>query len=123
MQAGALEGKRVLIAEDCWHIAFSLKTVLEGEGVAVVGPAATVARSCRLLAAEAIDLALVDFNLRGEMAWPLLDGLAARGIRCIVVSGYRNIAGLDETMVTQLGKPVRPGRLLGAMRSAMACAV
>ena len=121
MQTDDLAGKRILIAEDAWHIACSLKMTLEVEGVEVIGPAATVARACRLLTKEDLDLALVDFNLRGEMAYPLLDALVARGIKSVVLSGYRDISGLDAAMVTFLGKPVRPSRLLGAMRSAMAC--
>lgn len=119
MQAEVLEGKRVLIAEDSWHIAFALKTTLEVEGAVVVGPAATLGQAQSLLAEREVDVALVDVNLRGEMAHPLLDALGARGIKVIVLSGYRNIPDLDTRTVAVLGKPVQTDRLLAAMRTAV----
>ncbi len=120
MNDGALRGKRVLIAEDSWHVAHALKLTVEGEGGEVVGPTPTVARACRLLAEGEVDLALVDVDLRGEMAYPLLEALAARGIRAVVLSGYGDAAKLDREAVMVLGKPVQPDGLLRAMRSSLA---
>jgi hypothetical protein len=43
-----LKGVRVLVVEDHWHVANSLKLLLETEGMEVSGPAATTADACRL---------------------------------------------------------------------------
>ena len=119
MQAGALEGKRVLIAEDCWHIAFALKMTLESEGARVIGPAASLKKARRLLEDDEVDVALVDVNLRGELAYPLLEALAARGVKSVVLSGYQDLSGLGHNTVAVLGKPVQPTQLLRAMRRAV----
>lgn len=120
MTEGVLEGKRVLIAEDSWHVAHALRMTVESEGGEVVGPSPTVARACRLLAEGQVDLALVDVDLRGEMAYPLLEALAARGIRAVVLSGYGDRVKLDCEAVLVLGKPVQPDRLVRAMRKVLA---
>ena len=119
MTEGVLTGKKVLIAEDSWHVANALRMTVEGEGGEVVGPSPTVARACRLLDEGEVDLALVDLDLRGEMAYPLLEALAARGIRAVVLSGYGNGPRLDRESVTVLGKPVQPDGLVRAMRRAL----
>lgn len=113
------EGKKILIAEDSWHIAHALKIMVEGEGAEVLGPVPTVSRACRLLDESEIDLALVDFNLRDETAFPLIEALIARGVKCIVLSGYRNLGGLDGSVVAVLGKPVQPEVLLRAVGQAL----
>ena len=121
MEADTFTGRRVLIAEDSWHVAQSLKMTVEAEGAEVVGPVPTVDRACRLLAETDVDLALVDVNLRDQMAWPLLEALADRGVRSVVLSGYRqNSEDLDYggMTVAVLGKPVQPQGLIRAMRSA-----
>lgn len=119
METGALDGKRVLIAEDSWHVAYALKMTVEGEGAEVLGPAPTVTRACNLLAENEVDLALVDVNLRDETAHPLIEALAARGIKAVVLSGYARPGDFDARMVAVLGKPVQPDRLLAAMRTAL----
>ena len=121
MGADAFKGKRVLIAEDSWHVAQALKMTVEAEGAEVVGPAPTVERACRLLAEGEVDVALVDVNLRDQMAWPLLDALADRGIKSVVLSGYQKKDGNGDygrTTVAVLGKPVQPDGLIKAMRRA-----
>ena len=54
----------------------------------VVGPAATVAEAEKLLLSHALDVAVVDINLRGEQAYGLIDRLHAHGVPIIVASGY-----------------------------------
>lgn len=119
METGALKGKRVLIAEDSWHLAHALKMTVESEGAEVVGPVPTVKRACDLMADSEVDLALVDVNLRDETAHPLIEALVARGIKVLVLSGYARAGDFDESAVAVLGKPVQPERLLAAMRRAL----
>ena len=118
MATAALDGMRVLIAEDSWPIALSLKATLERAGAQVVGPVPTVARACRLLDEEDIGLALVDVSLRDGMAHPLIEALTARGVKTVVLSGYPDVAGLDRDKVVLLAKPVEPEQLIEALRSA-----
>jgi CheY-like chemotaxis protein len=79
---------RVLIVEDTWHVANALKALLEELGASVVGPATTLDVAERLLAAQTPEVAIVDINLRGEMAYRLIDRLNDRGARIVVISGY-----------------------------------
>jgi hypothetical protein len=65
-----LKGVPVLVIEDVWHVAKSMKSMLE-ELMQVVGPPATTARS--LAAAQRPKLAIVDVNLKNESACCLID--------------------------------------------------
>ena len=89
-----LQGLRVLVVEDGWQVADALKLSLEQMGMVVAGPAAT-AREAQCLATECRpDLAIVDVNLQGEMAYELMDWLHDRGIQVVVISGYEDLPGL-----------------------------
>ena len=83
-----LAGVRVLVVEDIWHVARALKGLLEGLGMEVIGPAATVSEAEEHAAAQMPELALIDINLKGEMAYSLIDHLHDEGVPIIVVSGY-----------------------------------
>ena len=83
--ASGLRGVRVLVVEDTWLVAKALKTALEGLGMVVAGPASNTADADRLVAEETPDLAVVDVNLKGEMAYGLIDRMHDRGVRVVVV--------------------------------------
>jgi DNA-binding response OmpR family regulator len=83
-----LEGARVLIVEDEYLLADDLVRALGARGVDVVGPVATLDGAARLVEQERIDGAIVDINLRGEMAYPIADRLSAAGIPFVIASGY-----------------------------------
>jgi DNA-binding NarL/FixJ family response regulator len=57
-------------------------------GYVVIGPAATVGQALALVEAEAIDAAVLDINLNGELSYAVADALAARGAPYVFVSGY-----------------------------------
>jgi DNA-binding NtrC family response regulator len=84
----ALQGARVLVVEDAWHVAEAMKLVLQQVGISVIGPAANVPDATRLITSHELDLALVDINLKQETAVGVIDELHARGIPLIIVSGY-----------------------------------
>jgi DNA-binding response OmpR family regulator len=113
-----LRGVRVLVVEDQWHVANALKLLFEAEGMVVSGPVATTT-AARRLAAEKPDLAVVDINLSGEMAYDLIDQLHGQGVRIIVVSGYSVLPRLTEKVVGVLQKPFNGPELLAALRSAL----
>ena len=70
-----LRGMRVLLVEDSWQVADALKLLLEKAGMIVSGPVASANEAQSLVAEHSPTLAVVDVNLKGEMAYAL-DGLA-----------------------------------------------
>src|SRR5215208_4198740 len=72
-----LSGEHVLVAEDECVIALDLTDMLESAGATVIGPAATVREALRLAMSEAVDRALLDFNLADDEVTPGLELLAA----------------------------------------------
>lgn len=83
-----LKGVHVLVVEDTWHVAKALKAALENLGMHVSGPAATVAEAKQLVAARKPALAVVDVNLKRELASGLIEDLHGQGVGIVVVSGY-----------------------------------
>jgi DNA-binding response OmpR family regulator len=113
----ALKGVRILVVEDVWHVAKAMKGALELLGMHVVGPTATTAEARRLTAAEKPRLALVDVNLRKEMAFDLIDELHAQGIQVVVVSGYASIPVAKDRLAGHLQKPFSGTELTAALRA------
>ena len=113
-----LRGVRVLVVEDHWHVANALRLLLETEGMEVSGPAASLEEAERLLVASAPDLAIVDINLKGEMAYGLIDQLNDQGVRIVVVTGYAVQPRLTGKVAAVLQKPFNGPELLAALRRA-----
>ena len=113
-----LKGVWVLAVEDTWHVAKAMKGLLERLEMLVVGPTAAEAR--RLIAKNKPRLALVDFNLKHEMAGGLIGELHAQGIIVIVVSGYAAPDVANEKVAAFLQKPFSGDELITAMRTACA---
>lgn len=115
-----LRGMHVLVVEDQWQVAMALKSLLEVHGLQVSGPVAKVADALLLAANNEPDFAIVDMNLKGEMAYRLIERLHDQGIRVVVVSGYAVLPGLTEKAAAVLRKPFNGPELLAAMRGALA---
>ena len=111
-----LKGASVLIVEDQWHVARTLKSLLHTEGAEVRGPAATMADAQRLAVEQKPDLAVVDINLKGEMAYALIDQLHDQGVRVVVVSGYAVLPRLTDKVAAVLQKPFNAPELLTVLR-------
>ena len=69
-------------------VAWLLEDMLADLGCAVVGPAASVDQALAMIDAEAIDVAVLDVNLKGEMSYPVADALAAHGVPFVFSTGY-----------------------------------
>lgn len=82
------ERLRILAVEDEAMIAMELEDMLEELGHEVIGPAATVEEAVGLLEISAPDAAIVDANLGGTSAKPLVEALEARGVPFVLASGY-----------------------------------
>jgi DNA-binding response OmpR family regulator len=117
--ASDLRGVRVLVVEDTWLVAKALKTALEGLGMVVAGPASNTADADRLVAEETPDLAVVDVNLKGEMAYGLIDRMHDRGVRVVVVSGYAVLPSSTKKAAAILQKPFSGAELQATLCQVM----
>ena len=88
-----LKGLRVLVVEDEAMVALQLEDMLQELGCATVGPASRVGQALDLLRKHAIDAAVLDLNVAGELVYPVADVLAGRGLPYIFATGY-GAAGL-----------------------------
>ena len=104
--------RRVLLIEDEYFLADDLGRMLAERGLEVVGPVATLDQASRLLETEKVECAVLDINLRGEMAFPIADRLVERGISFVFATGYSRSALPDRfSHVPLLEKPFDPDRL------------
>ena len=88
-------GRRVLLVEDEMLVVWLLEDMLADLGCAVVGPAASVNQALAMIDAEAIDVAVLDLNLNGQMSYPIADALATRGVPFVFSTGYDKDTLLD----------------------------
>jgi len=115
--AEVLKAVSVLVVEDAWHVANAMRSALEALGMHVVGPTATTAEARRLVAATKPKIALVDVNLKREMACDLIGDLQEQGIKVIVVSGYASPPVPRESVAAFLQKPFSGNELITVIRS------
>jgi CheY-like chemotaxis protein len=87
--------RRVLVVEDEMIVAWLLQDLLADLGCVVVGPAANVNQALGMIEAEAVDAAVLDVNLNGQMSYPIADALAARGVPFLFSTGYHKDTLLD----------------------------
>jgi DNA-binding response OmpR family regulator len=122
-RSNSLAGRRILIVEDEYYLADDLVRALRDEGAEVAGPVGTLAEAERLVAEGRIDCAILDINLRGEMAFPVADRLGEAGIPFLIASGYSR-DHLPERFgaVPHLHKPFDPAQLAAAVPKAMEAA-
>ncbi len=115
-------GRRILVAEDEYMIADEIVTELAAAGAEVVGPAPTVAAALSLVeAAGSLDAAVLDVNLNGEMIWPVLDALTARGVPILLATGYdAGVAPAAHAHLPRCEKPVDARDLLRALAKRLA---
>jgi two-component SAPR family response regulator len=112
MEQAELSRLKVLVVEDEALIALNLADVLRGFGCLVVGPALNLDQSMRLVKVEAVDGAVLDINLRGEMVFPLADALAERSIPFVYVTGYGKLLRPSDAGRPVLQKPYTKDQLL-----------
>lgn len=108
----------MLVVEDGWQLADTLRLVIEKMGMVVAGPVATAKEAMALASASRPDIAVVDVNLNGHMAYGLMDWLHERGTRIIVISGYEELPRSLEKFTAILHKPFTASALQAALRAA-----
>ncbi len=101
----ALAGVQVLVVEDVWHVAKALKSALGELGMIVAGPAANISDAQRIATETQPDIAVVDVNLKGELAYDLIDWMHDRGTQVVVITGYAVLPRSTEKAAAVLQKP------------------
>jgi DNA-binding response OmpR family regulator len=83
-----LIGCRVLILEDEYFLANDLERALRAQGAEVIGPIADVSEAISQLGHAEFDAAVIDINLRDELAYSIADELVPRDIPFVFATGY-----------------------------------
>ena len=111
-----LAGRRVLVVEDDAMVASLLETTLEEAQCSIVGPIADLAGALAAAADTALDIAVLDINLDGDMVFPVAELLEARGVPFLLLTGYGD-TGLpaDKPDWPVCGKPFRLDDLVAAL--------
>jgi CheY-like chemotaxis protein len=117
---------RILIAEDEFLVSLLLEQDVSEAGYGVVGPFSRFPDALEGVRQGGFDLALLDINMNGHMAYPLADELVTRGLPFIFLSGY-GAQDLPERFrgCARIAKPYEActllreiGRLIGQKRAA-----
>ncbi len=105
---GPLTGRRVLVLEDEYFLANDIVRALTALGAWIVGPYADLDEATNVVDRDiAIDAAIVDINLRNEMAFPLVRVLRSRKVPLVFTSGYDRSSIEPEFQDVRLwGKPL-----------------
>ena len=108
---------RILVVEDEYLLADELLGNLEEAGAIVVGPVGTIADALEIIDAETrVDMAVLDANLQGEMAFPVAERLEKRGIPYLFTTGYdASIIPYRFEKVERLEKPISSVKLYKAL--------
>lgn len=90
-----LVGLRVLVVEDEGSVALLIEGMLEDLGCNVVASVATLRRALIAARTEALDFAVLDVNLDGELVFPVAEILKGRQLPFIFSTGYGRV-GVPE---------------------------
>jgi DNA-binding NtrC family response regulator len=93
--SGPFSSCKVLVVEDEMFVVWLLEDTLADLGCAVVGPASSVNQALAMIDTEAIDAAVLDVNLNGQMSYTIADTLAVRGVPFVFSTGYGKDTLLD----------------------------
>jgi len=110
-QPGSIVSSRplanVLIVEDSWNVAQSLKGIVEKAGAHVLGPVPSVREALEIAWAGNVSLALVDMNLKDSFADPLVDELIALNIPYVIITAYEALpSNADRAALARMTKPL-----------------
>ena len=113
-----LDGADVLIVEDEYYLADDLARTLGEAGATVIGPASSLAEAERMIAERHCDYAVLDMNLRGQMASSIADRLIAAHVPFVIATGYSG-AALPAHLAgrPRIEKPFRPQQIVDALRA------
>lgn len=107
---------RILIIDDELLIVKAMTSILTAAGHEVVGKAGSLDAGLKIADETVFDLAILDVNLNGQVAEPLIVKIQERGIPILLVSGYTAKQQTGRAQYCQLlDKPFTPEDLLKAV--------
>jgi CheY-like chemotaxis protein len=83
-----LQGLRILVVEDNFLVAESVRDLFDQCGCRIVGPVPRVEPALALIESEGLDGAVLDINLGSEFCFPIANLLTERGIPFLFLTGY-----------------------------------
>lgn len=95
-EAPALNGARILVVEDDFLISTELDSILAGAGATVLGPCRTVTQAERLIEANRISAAILDFRLGHDTTLPVAEQLHRHGIPFVFFTGQMNTRQIES---------------------------
>ncbi len=107
----------ILVVEDEVLLAMETANHLAAAGATVIGPANTLTAGLAMAASERIDGAVLDLNLGGQSAEPLLQFLTRMNVPFVVITGYES-AGVQVPVL--LRKPVEYPTLVESLSEQLA---
>jgi DNA-binding response OmpR family regulator len=99
-----LPAKKILIVEDGYLLAEAIADSVRSCGMEPVGPVGRLEQACRMARERALDGALLDVRLNGDVSFPVASILRMRGIPFIFLTGYEN----QQIPLDFRGAPVLP---------------
>lgn len=84
-----LSGYRVLVVEDEYFIAAEIEDALIRAGAEVIGPISDIKEALRQVRGDGFDLAVLDINLGGDLAYPIADALVAQRVPFLFATAYQ----------------------------------
>jgi len=118
MGESTLRDCHILVVEDDYMLADELRAELDEAGAIVLGPAGTLESALTMIkAAPRIDVAVIDVNLGGVLAYPAVDLLIERGVPFLFVTGYDEAVIPDRfANVVRYEKPINLSSVARAVR-------
>ncbi len=110
-----IRGLTILLSDDNWIVGHRLHAALDQLGALVSAPVPTVGEARALLKNVAFDVAIVELNLGGQKAGPLIDDLLDRNIPVVVLSGGEVPLSIARKVFAVLPKPCRLDGLLAVL--------
>jgi CheY-like chemotaxis protein len=111
---------RVLVVEDEMMVAMLIEDMLLDLGCTMVGPFVRLDAALEAAREEEVDAAVLDFNLNGEVIYPVAWTLRERNIPFVFATGYGASVLSDSFMgIPLLQKPFQQDDLQWALRRAL----
>lgn len=109
---------RILIVEDHFAVADSLRMFLENAGFEIAGMAGTVSAAAAAVERGGFDIAILDIRLGAASIAPVADRVAAAGVPIVFLTGYSEAEILPEALrgYPRLSKPCDPALLANTVR-------
>jgi CheY-like chemotaxis protein len=110
----------ILVIEDVTVIAMEIANLLRDAGCEVVGPVGTLPDALAAVDRDSFDAAVIDVNLHGEKAFPIMETLESAAVPFVIVTGY----GRDQLPRrfrhhSLVAKPFTQGELLEGLGAAL----